>query len=251
MFGDKKTPYIEELAYHYFSSDEQRQEEPLEPLPPPWKFELKEPVLNDGVVWSYNPKNRTVVADFSKVEWIHSRHKEYLAQLMERDDITVISQGLVEPVKDVNEFLEALRLSYGGENPYHTFRRFDRVVKNGYATYRERTDKHITMTMGEYVEYLTIRTTNAKDKRFVYSNLDGTVEIIEDATAVVFYLLDLDLTQYFGKFNESFRESHKMKEILPAGAWCMLSHVSCVTVNVESQSIVLLTTNPSYSCAGF
>ena len=229
LFGTQKTPYIEELAYHYFYSSEQGEKEPLKPMPPPRNFELQEPKLNDGVVWKYDPFNRTVLADFSEVTWIHSKHKTYLSQLMERDDITVISRGLVAPVNDVNEFLEAMKLSFGGGNPYHNFRRFDQVVKNGYITYREHNDGHITMTMGEYVDYLMIRTKNSKDKTFRYANMDGTIEIVDDATAVVFYLLDLDLTQYWSSFNNVFRERHKLKEILPAGEWCMLSHVSWYT----------------------
>ena len=83
------------------------------------------------------------------------------------------------------------------------------------------------MKMSDYVDYLTIRTTNAEDRSFTYENADGTIETIDDATSVVFYLLDLDLAQYFGSFDKRFKKKHKMKEILPAGSWCMLTHVSC------------------------
>ena len=133
----------------------------------------------------------------------------------------------MEPVTDVKKFLADLKQSFGGDNPYHLFRRFNRVEENGLNTYQEYCKGHVSMKMSDYVDYLTIRTTNAEDRTFTYENADGTIETIDDATSVVFYLLDLDLAQYFGSFDKRFKKKHKMKEILPAGSWCMLTHVSC------------------------
>ena len=226
LFGNGSTPYIEELEYHFYNSEDNKTEFPLKPLPPAWEFELRAPKLNDSVEWSYDPKQRVVLANFSQEKLIHSRHKEYLGQLLERDDITVISQGLVEPVKDLTLFLNALKWSHGESNPYHNFRQYNRILKDGYYTYVERKDAHVTMKMSDYLNYLTIRTTKSMESSFTYENSNGMVEIIEDATTVVFYLLDLDLSQHFVALDSEFKESFKMKEMLPAGAWCMLHDVS-------------------------
>ena len=46
-----------------------------------------------------------------------------------------------------------------------------------------------------------------------------------DAEDTVYYMTDVDLPKVLQEVEEQYRRTLKIKEILPAGAWCMMNHV--------------------------
>jgi hypothetical protein len=107
--------YIEERAFLYHdpkeTSDEAPNEEPvttssstdLKPLPPPRAPPSEADFPKDSlVVWKYIEDQRVLLADFTKVvDETNLAHADvdFLAFMFERDDITCISQGLLNPAK--------------------------------------------------------------------------------------------------------------------------------------------------------
>ena len=229
-----KMPYIEELSYHchYTEWQEKYTDEDLdalEPLNEPWEFNFRPPVLHDGVDWSYNRESRVVTGNFTKVSVIDSEHKHYLGQLMERDDITVISEGLLLPITDLAYVLDAFSRE-NGDLPYETVRQFNRIKIGGRETYKEKTDGHVTMKVSDYVDYCNIIQGERPDQPFSYQDVLGERQSFDKATDVVFFMLDVYLPRHFQALNNEMKLDFKMKEILPGGDWCMLNAVSIINM---------------------
>ena len=211
--------FIEELAYQYCTNEDN-----LEPLPKPLDFLFSPPQLDDGVLWSIDEKNRIVTANFSEVSVIDLEHKRYLGQLMERDDITVISEGL-HPTLKVESVMKYLKVNYGSRS-YHNFRQFDQIVTEGnFVSYQEK-DGQVCMKVSDYVNYLNMLQEESQPKTFSYVNGDGKVVGFEDVTKVIFYMLDVDMQSCMHWMDQEFKDNSKMKETLPGGAWCMMNYVS-------------------------
>ena len=223
-----KSPYIEELTYHYLGHKFTYTDNDLanlEPLKDPWDFVLRAPKLNDGVEWSYDPEQRIVMVDFSKVTVINEKHKLYLREVMERDDITVISEGFVRPVDDLLHVLDCFERE-NKDTPFGYIRQFNRIVTGEDETYEEVSDGHLTMAVSDYVEYIRILTGDHPDQSFSYKDQDGRSITVEKTSDVVFYMLDIFMPRLFTTFNNEFEQNFKMKELLPGGEWCMLNPVS-------------------------
>ena len=140
--------------------------------------------------WSFNEDSRVLLADFcasshavkeGQVEVI-PKDKEFLLTMMERDDITVISQGLanaMNPFLYSNEYIKDVI----GSRDHHKVRRFT-TTKNGQI---EGTGWH-SMKFGDYFDYIKKRG-EAKDDgkltgHFTFKNSDGeetTVDLVKDA----------------------------------------------------------------------
>ena len=209
-------PYVEEIMYHT----------PItEPMPPPWDFKFLPPEIEDDVVWDYKKEQRIVKVDFSKVDRINKVHKVLLSELMERDDITVIAEGVL-PLKllDVENLLEMLQ-DQMGNNHYPKFRQFDRVEEGNNVSYQER-DGYVSMKVTDYVHYLTILMgPEPSTHPFAYEAMDGTLVELEKSTDSIFYMLDVSLSVHLSGLLSELKSNFKMKEILPGGEWCMLHHV--------------------------
>ena len=91
LFMNKDIAYIEELAFHYYDNKEEKE---FLSLPKPQEFSLIPPVSDGCVQWSNDGQTRVVIADFSRVDVVTCNEKLYLGELMERDDITVVCEGL-------------------------------------------------------------------------------------------------------------------------------------------------------------
>lgn len=161
--------YIEELAYHYYYDQgyamrKQHQHQTpheqrailLEPLPPPPPIPSPPELVgnNDNppdITWTYDPTSRIYLVDFTKVPdgaAIPMLHKHFLGTLMERDDITVICEGLYDHTKFINEatmkdFLYDLGHNFG-TIPYAKFRQFNRIVSTTDDTSTAATKEHVT-----------------------------------------------------------------------------------------------------------
>ena len=212
-----EAPYIEEIDYTRNNT---------EPMRKPWPFHFSKPDLHDGVEWEYDEEQRLVTVDFSAVECIDMVHKIYLAELMERDDITVTCKGLLPCKLDPNELLQELT-HVMGDQQYPTFRRFDRREKDGVATYHEKTDRYVSMKIDDYVRHLTLLTSDkAAGASFSYVNENGTEETLPSAADAIFYLLDMSMSKHTNSTLQHFSSNFKMKEILPGGEWCLFQYVS-------------------------
>ena len=204
--ADNQKYYIEELAYHYYydqayemRKQQQQQQHTahcrsppstssmLEPLPPPPPIPEppsqqqqqqqhedhvdSNPQNHPEITWTYDPTSRIYLVDFSKVPngtAIPMIQKHFLGTLMERDDITVICEGLYDHTHFINadymkDFLYDLGYNFG-TIPYAKFRQFKRIVTNTtddrtvknkeYVTYEEVDGYRSMNVLSEYIPYL-------------------------------------------------------------------------------------------------
>ena len=111
---------------------------PVPPAPPAGSIALDPLKLADAVdvpkstescEWSFDEKSRVLLAKFilGSSSSIDPVQKEILLKMMERDDITVVSEGLVG---DLNPTLWDMHYvsNLVGDKPYHKVRRFEREL---------------------------------------------------------------------------------------------------------------------------
>ena len=205
--ADNQNYYSEELAYHYYydqayemrkQQQQQRKQHTtthcrspsstssmLEPLPPPPPIPEPpsqqqqqhedhvdlNPQNHPEITWTYDPTSRIYLVDFSKVPngtAIPMIQKHFLGTLMERDDITVVCEGLYDHTHFINadymkDFLYDLGYNFG-TIPYAKFRQFKRIVTNTtddrtvknkeYVTYEEVDGYRSMNVLSEYIPYL-------------------------------------------------------------------------------------------------
>jgi hypothetical protein len=204
-------PYREELAYHHFEGLS-----PLDcvrdPLPPPDDIP-KAP--DDGLVsWTYTESNRVYLGDFSRVDVVPETHKSFLGELMERDDITVLCEGLLLGLSTSGrkQFLEYVGQAFGND-PHHKFRRFERQDKDGVISYHE-CEGYVSMHIAEFLKYLDIlyEEPGAADS-FTLTNAKGKLETIavEDTKKHVFYMIDVDMPKNLVQLNDEYKQNFKVR----------------------------------------
>jgi hypothetical protein len=225
--------YVEELAFLYhdppaLGTDEALVEESattLTPLPrasPP-------PVLpsSSGVKWSWNEEQRIVKADFTGVaeQDVQLVDKLFYGKMMQRDDVTLVSKGLVENLDEKYWDLEFIKEAYG-ETRYHRFRIFKRMSDGSHVEAVER--GFLSMRICDFVDYLDMRDEvlrqGSENKCFVFINGGGKQQMI-DVVIDVLYMIDVDMIKLLPCLYADFRFAFKMKEILPGGDWCLTNAV--------------------------
>ena len=260
MFVERnRLPYIEELAFHLSkmstkeeekiarpketesydgqsSTDESEEDAhtklpplplpklPPLPLPEPWEFHFRPPQLNDRVEWSYEETRRIVVVNLTDAIDIHWMHKQYIGQIMERDDVTLILEGLVsklvEKMSDLKYLMEQLLIEFD-DTMYPNFRRWDRVEEGSVVRYKANSNLVCPMRVKDYVDYMQTLMGENPDLPFTYVDENGVEVSFQKATDVVFYMLDVDMPLHLLRINAAFKSEFKMKEILTGGGWCM------------------------------
>lgn len=206
-------PYIEELAYHFFKGHATGK---LDPLPPPGPVP-QSPTDGTLVTWTYNPTTRVYLGDFSRVAQISLIHKRFLGQLMERDDIAVVSIGLIGAPKSQQQFLDRVGLDMG-DDTYDKFRKFNRVETLGVVSYHE-VDGSIRLKVADYLKDL--------------ADLEGS----EIPAETVVYMTDVEMATRLQSLDEEYKRNFKMPEILPGGGWCLMNYVrrcACGAVALEA-----------------
>jgi hypothetical protein len=270
--------YIEELAYHHYHAfaSEDADLDQLGPLPPP-PSEIPSPPVHCSITWTYDPESRVYLGDFSSVAVIPKDQKLFLGSLMERDDITVIMEGLYEEVTDAKNFLGLLGCRFDRRR-FGKFRRFKRChsPETGFTDYEE-VDGYITMNVNQdYLNYVARKAYGGSDfwscafdlqmpietKADAGSDLVITTDLAVEANTArktnatpgplddtshdqSISMTDVEMTRHFPQFNRDYKQKFKMKEILPGGDWCLMSHVcehSCLAVFPLALSMHL--TNP-------
>jgi hypothetical protein len=100
--------YVEETAFLYHNPpsakdelhcEEAVEDEDLETIPPPSPFPVdKDLHTGTAAIWKTYPEKRVIHADFTKVKGrVSGQDLRLLGELMERDDLTVISEGIFKP----------------------------------------------------------------------------------------------------------------------------------------------------------
>jgi hypothetical protein len=231
--------YVEERAFLYHDppmpkagvhpSEEAVSAEDLSPLPKAPRVKLPE---NPQGEWTFCEESRVLLINFSGVEEVSLAEKRAFAEMLQRDDITVVSEGLLEGIDK-----EMLTLGYiaGVVKGSHKFRRFQRDSTGDYVRYEEKKGV-VTMKISDFREYLERRqrvvnlpsSAGEAEAAFSFENRDGQ-EVTVDVNDPL-YLFDLDMRNRLPSALANFNESVKIPEILPGGKWCMMNEVLAQTL---------------------
>ena len=191
---DSKPYYVEEEAWRYHNPplpprepnpDEQADEkklftyvshEELRPLPPPPPFPTRFP-NSQFCRWSFDEDTRVLLEDFRRTDGdavVTLEDEKFLLEMYERDDITVISEGLATGLDREKWTLDYLS-RVAGDEYFHKFRRFDKhdpeeaaaklkpkkSTKNTEPaedkTAHGEVDRCLSMKVKDYVSYLRCR----------------------------------------------------------------------------------------------
>jgi hypothetical protein len=155
--------------------------------------------------------------------------------MYERDDITVISDGLLRK-QDVREgkcWGRNYMIAASNDTPYHKFRRFDSIDnEDGTKTVKE-VDEFLAMKLEPYFAYIDQRAQVVKrlarneevpeeDRTFRFRDDDLIEHTIEDVSKSVIYLIDLDMPKLLPKTYADFKSSFRLNDILPGGNACLM-----------------------------
>lgn len=216
-------------------------EEELQPLPPPLPLLLSSCLPNTGFcTWSYDDKSRVLLADFRnaphqqesddggrKVVRIMREDEIFLLQMMEKDDITVISEGLADAINSLLWEKDYIEGCIGSEY-HHKFRSFVKGREN---------NGWYSMKFSDYYQYLERRESvmshgsngsNSKDipgREFTFIDSYGK-EIIVNVENEAIYMLDVDATKLLPHAWEDVQMNFKLPGILPGGSHCMMNAVN-------------------------
>ena len=244
--------YVEETAHIYhnppFPSELTNGVtiEDLRPVPPPQPL----PVFpeTNHCQWSFDEKSRVLIADFTPSEGEDGKQQQqhfvmtiedskFLFEMFERDDITMISRGLLNLSK-VDPSLWSLDYVSRcvGREFYHKFRRFDRVINpEGMEVYNEM-DTLYSMRFEDFVQYCDLRKTYLKERQnnnfkeepmFSFEDHVGKTHSLGVWTSAL-YMIDVDIMRLMPLLNENFLESFELSSVLPGGSHCMMNSVSYI-----------------------
>ena len=200
---------------------------PLKPPPPP-----PTPPETGKCSWSYDDENRVFLADFrahaGPIDPIDSR---FMLEVMERDDLTLISDGLLDMMRlDRNLWtMENIAGTFLDEF-YHKFRRFDSGVSaDGTDTVVEVDHLH-SMRMTDYCAYLEKRTKflaglENEGPFFSFEDHQGKQHKL-DVTVSALYCIDLDIKKNLKELYDDFLANFRMSSILPGGHHCLMNKVT-------------------------
>jgi hypothetical protein len=244
--------YVEETAHIYhnppFPSELTNGVtiEDLRPVPPPQPLPIF-PQTN-YCQWSFDEKSRVLIADFTPSEGEDGKQQQqqfvmttedskFLFEMYERDDITVISRGLLN-LSIVDPSLWSLDYVSRcvGREFYHKFRRFDRVINPERMEVYNEMDTLYSMRFEDFVQYCDLRKTYLKERQnnhfkeepmFSFEDHVGKTHSLGVWTSAL-YMIDVDIMRLMPLLNENFLESFELSSVLPGGSHCMMNSVSYI-----------------------
>lgn len=243
---DPNNHYVEETAFLYHdplpvTNAFEQGTETLNPLPPP----PGRPSIPKDLVggWTYDDESRVLRGVYTDIQHIPSQDRQFLLEIMERDDVTVITEGLLNMI-DPRKYNFKYLVNEMRDSTYHKFRRFARFVdEQGVASYNE-CNGMVSMKPSEYVRYLERRNKarggELPDQKMVYS--EGTRSQEENEEDVVLYMIDVEMSTYLKGLDDDFKRGFKVPDVLPAGSSCLLNNVSeflCLYFSWSSYSLFL------------
>ena len=235
--------YIEEIAWRSFgnavpASYHADYGGDLLPLLPP--APLSEFPQTGYCTWTFNEQSRVVLGCFQnegEFVGVKDEDREFLFNMMERNDITVITEGHADELNHDVWSLEFIKKRVGTVY-HHNFRRFKRQLlaeeSPCQTTLYEEIDGYLTMKVADYINYLLKRSAailkNASKKLtgddldFLYSDADGKKRKLHLLNDVV-YMIDYDIMKMLPELYEDLVSSLKIPECLPGGQKCMMNAV--------------------------
>jgi hypothetical protein len=193
----------------------------LAPLksPPP----LPQPPEGLKGKWTYTDETRMFLADFRDLAQVPEEDMKFLLELMARDDLVVVSEGLWNPAFEKLLRLEYLEAAFGNQIQ-HKFRMFSKKKEGGYAEKPE----GLSMCAKDFFQYLKMKVgKEGVSRRFAFTDFKGKRHEI-DVDEVSIYLIDCDLPKILPLFYDKYLDHCKIPEILPGGEMCMMNAVSFV-----------------------
>ena len=205
---------------------------PLPPSPP-----LPEFPSTGCCVWSYDKSTRVLLGNFrapasKQGKIIVTRDdEEFLLKMMERDDITVISEGLGDTLQSSLFEQDYMRACIGSQ--YHhkvkSFHKIKTTPRNSVSTGEsnglyEETSWH-SMRFDDYFDYLDIKREKGQPRKksnFAFTDSEGRREKI-DVDETVLYMLDVDMVKMLPRSYENFQQNFQLPGILPGGKHCMMN----------------------------
>jgi hypothetical protein len=178
--------------------------------------------------------SRVLLANFKQANGIVEVCKDdekFLLEMMERDDITVVSQGLCD---DLNPELLCLDHLVGklGDRLWEHFRQFTaKPNEDGFTLYDEESES-ITLPVDVFVQYLKLRKKvvvegahlQDNERKLSYESSCGKEEVL-DVENTVLYMIDLHLKYRLNSLYRELTEKFKLPGILPGGHHCMMNNV--------------------------
>lgn len=194
-------------------------------------------------IWTMDLASRVLMADFTcqAAEPQFSMHpvdSKFFFKMMERDDITVISRGLLNFSKLKPNLWN---MDYIGERLqeefHHKFRRFDRVVdEDGKETFKE-VDKMHSMQINDFVRYMKMRSAyldeikrkgpgeTTEEPVFTFLDAEEKEHSVSVGTTAL-YMIDVDVKRQMPWLLKNFHESFSLPAVLPGGSHCMMNPVT-------------------------
>lgn len=232
----RKKPFERNIAGSVACTEGVRVKPLLPPPPPP-------EIPNElAYVWSYEESTRILLGNFNKLDKsqpIAECHKCFLFRMMQRDDITVVSEGLLEfGVDNVEHWLlQRLKEQMGEKRVYSKFRRFNR---NRHTHTYDEVEGTLSMEIGDFIKYIQKRTkaiaeevTNhagSKAKKyessFVFTDSAKRHHKIKNVLDTALYMIDVEMENQLPQTARTFETNFRLKDILPGGQMCMMKWVS-------------------------
>jgi len=220
--NDKKNP-LQSIA------NLNREKLPVSPLAP--SAPLPKFPCTNFCSWSFNEHSRVLLAKFHVING-HVEVKEedeiFLLRMMERTDITVISENLAYGLNSKLWNLAYIK-GFVDKEFHHKIRTFEKqnsrkdstptctlIEKNGF----------LSMQMSDFINYLEKRCSDDADRTFSFTPFmcDSPKEINVDDIGL--YLIDYDLVKLLPRCYEIFKTTFKLTNLLPGGLNCMMNSVN-------------------------
>ena len=230
--------YVEETSWRYNSNSIPESVDPnnfreLLPLAPPAPLP---PFPQTGdCVWTFNEQSRVLLGSFRKegeCTTVNDEDREFLFDMMERNDVTVVTEGNADELDPDIWSLEFIKKSVGAKY-HHKFRRFTALSPNHPTDYQE-VDGYLVMKISDYFEFLAKRENVMmkldsgksidQDLTYVYLDADDQQKSLNLLNDVV-YMIDYDIVKMLPEHNDDLMSKMKLPEFLPGGRKCMMNAV--------------------------
>jgi hypothetical protein len=177
--------------------------------------------------WSFDSDSRVLLATFNGSE-INKQDEGFLLHIMERDDITTVSAGLIEGLDENKWKISNVANPFLKDDYYHKCRQFTKVTSvNEEISYKEM-DGMLSITIADYLTYLKLRENGLQDSStdplFYFRNSDGN-DCHVDVVNTIIYVIDIDMVKLLPNWHDNFMSKCKLQSILPGGDHCMTSLV--------------------------
>ena len=178
--------------------------------------------------WSWDPKRRVVHADFSVSATMDVKDEKFLFLMMERDDVTVVSSGIVgepglKPAMWCSRYIgQVLDQEY-----HHKMRRFDASMVDGQQTCVE-CDIMMSMNAHDYHRYVTKRDDvvagRDTEENFTFKDQKNNTHCF-NVRGTILYMIDLDVESLLPALYTDFQTRLRIPGVTPGGAHCMMAAV--------------------------